>query len=116
MITDFDKRGGPGPRGGGQNFNGGGNDFHPNLQNRFNQPTNLMQMRIPPPNAFNQRGGPGGGPPMFMRGGLGGGRQQGPGKYIQTTINFKVLLAKLCMATNLRQFSWNCTLNDKAVV
>lgn len=73
-----------GPRG-GPNFNGGGGDFHPNMQNRFNQPTNLMQMRIPPPNAFNQRGGPGGGgpPPMFMRGGQGGpggvGRQQGPG-------------------------------------
>lgn len=57
------------------------------MQNRFNQPTNLMQMRIPPPNAFNQRGGHGGpgpgGPPMFMRGQGGpagpGGRQQGPG-------------------------------------
>ncbi|XP_065370350.1 SR-related and CTD-associated factor 4 isoform X2 [Calliphora vicina] len=89
FMNDFDKRGGgPGPRGGGHNFNGGGGDFHPNMQNRFNQPTNLMQMRIPPPNAFNQRGGPGGGgggPPMFMRGGQGGpgaqggGRQQGPG-------------------------------------
>lgn len=88
IFLDFDKRGGPGPgpRGGGHNFNGGGGgDFHPNMQNRFNQPTNLMQMRIPPPNAFSQRGGPGGGPPMFMRGGQGGpggggGRQQGPGK------------------------------------
>lgn len=44
-----------------------------------------MQMRIPPPNAFNQRmGGPGGGP-MFMRGGHGGpgggpGQGQGPGR------------------------------------
>ncbi|TMW48093.1 hypothetical protein DOY81_006833 [Sarcophaga bullata] len=82
FMNDYDKRG-MGPRG-GPNFNGGGGDFHPNMQNRFNQPTNLMQMRIPPPNAFNQRGGPGGGPPpMFMRGGQGGpggiGRQQGPG-------------------------------------
>ncbi|XP_059226600.1 SR-related and CTD-associated factor 4 isoform X2 [Stomoxys calcitrans] len=99
FMNDFDNRGGPR---GGPNFNGGGGggDFHPNMQNRFNQPTNLMQMRIPPPNAFNQRGGHGGpgahggpgghgpggpgghgpgghggpgGPPMFMRG------QGGPG-------------------------------------
>lgn len=59
--------------------------------NRFNQPTSLMQMRIPPPAVFNQRmGGPSGNGgngvgPMFMRnqgggGGGPGGRQQGPGE------------------------------------
>jgi len=90
-----------GPRG---NHNGGpgGDFFPPNMNhNRFNQPTSLMQMRIPPPASFNQRmGGPpgnggNGGGPMFMRnqgggggGGPGGGgpnggpggRQQGPGE------------------------------------
>ncbi|XP_075169592.1 insulator su(Hw) mRNA adaptor isoform X2 [Haematobia irritans] len=82
FMNEFDNRG---PRGGPNYNGGGGGDFHPNMQNRFNQPTNLMQMRIPPPNAFNQRGGHGGpgGPPMFMRGQGGpggpGGRQQGPG-------------------------------------
>ncbi|XP_023037676.1 SR-related and CTD-associated factor 4 isoform X2 [Drosophila willistoni] len=111
FMGDFDNRGGPtrgmgpgpGPRSG--NHNGGpggpgGDFFSPNNmpQNRFNQPTSLMQMRIPPPAAFNQRmggppgvGGPGPGPgnpgnggPMFMRnnnqgggGGGGPGRQQG---------------------------------------
>ncbi|XP_039481014.1 SR-related and CTD-associated factor 4 isoform X2 [Drosophila santomea] len=102
-FMDFDNRGGPGggprsmgPRG---NHNGGpgGDFFPPNMnQNRFNQPTSLMQMRIPPPAAFNQRmGGPAGNGgngvgPMFMRnqgggpggggpGGGPGGRQQGPG-------------------------------------
>ncbi|EDW00960.1 GH21172 [Drosophila grimshawi] len=103
-FLDFDNRSGgaprgmgtglgPGPRGGNHNGNGGGGDFFPpNMnQNRFNQPTSLMQMHIPPP--FNQRmGGPGsagnGVGPMFMRnqggggsggGGGPGGRQQGPG-------------------------------------
>ncbi|XP_023167393.2 SR-related and CTD-associated factor 4 isoform X1 [Drosophila hydei] len=78
---------GPGPRGSNHNGgNGGGDFFQPNInQNRFSQPTSLMQMRIPPPVAFNQRmGGPGAGNgvgPMFMRnqGGGPGGRQQGPG-------------------------------------
>lgn len=101
-FTDFDRAGGPrgmgpgGPRG-GPNHNGGagaaGDGFFPgNMnQNRFNQPTSLMQMRIPPPAAFNQRmggpGGPGNGVgPMFMRnqggsGPGGGGRQQGPGEF-----------------------------------
>ncbi|XP_037714180.1 SR-related and CTD-associated factor 4 isoform X1 [Drosophila subpulchrella] len=106
-FMDFDSRGGPpgGPRGMGPrgNHNGGpgGDFFPPNMNhNRFNQPTSLMQMRIPPPASFNQRmGGPpgnggNGGGPMFMRnqgggggGGPGGGgpnggpggRQQGPG-------------------------------------
>ncbi|KRF79725.1 SR-related and CTD-associated factor 4 isoform X2 [Drosophila virilis] len=91
---DFDNRTGggprgmgPGPRGGNHNGgNGGGDFFQPNMNpNRFNQPTSLMQMRILPPAAFNQRmGGPGTGNgvgPMFMRnqGGGPGGRQQGPG-------------------------------------
>lgn len=82
---------GPGPRGGPSHNNGNGGaggDFFPaNMnQNRFNQPTSLMQMRIPPPASFNQRmGGPGPGNgvgPMFMRnqGGGPGGRQQGAGK------------------------------------
>lgn len=100
MFSDFDNRAGgggprnmgPGPRG-GPNHNGGnggaGGDFFPaNMnQNRFNQPTSLMQMRIPPPASFNQRmggpGGPGNGVgPMFMRnqGGGPGGRQQGAGE------------------------------------
>ncbi|BFG04355.1 SR-related and CTD-associated factor 4 [Drosophila madeirensis] len=113
MGVDFDNRGGPGPRGMGPrsgNLNGGGGPggdfFSPNMNNsRFNQPTSLMQMRIPPPAAFNQRmGGPNPNPnnagnggavgPMFMRnqGGAGavsvgvggpcgapGGRQQGQG-------------------------------------
>ncbi|XP_004444538.2 SR-related and CTD-associated factor 4 isoform X3 [Drosophila pseudoobscura] len=109
MGADFDNRGGPGPRGMGPrsgNLNGGGGPggpggdfFPPNMNNsRFNQPTSLMQMRIPPPAAFNQRmGGPpnnagngGAVGPMFMRnqggngGGAGGpggpgGRQQGQG-------------------------------------
>lgn len=113
-FMDFDNRGGPGgPRGMGPrgNHNGGGpggDFFPPNMNhNRFNQPTSLMQMRIPPPASFNQRmGGPAGNGgngvgPMFMRnqgggpggagpsgggpGGAGtggggpGGRQQGPG-------------------------------------
>lgn len=101
--ADFENRGGPGgPRGmvgprGSHNGGPGGDFFPPNMNhNRFNQPTSLMQMRIPPPAAFNQRmGGPagnGGGNgvgPMFMRnqgggggpgGGPGGGRQQGPGE------------------------------------
>ncbi|XP_017073101.1 SR-related and CTD-associated factor 4 isoform X2 [Drosophila eugracilis] len=98
-FMDFDNRGGQGgPRGMGPrgNHNGGpgGDFFPPNMNhNRFNQPTSLMQMRIPPP-TFNQRmGGPAGNGgngvgPMFMRnqgGGAGGpgggpgGRQQGPG-------------------------------------
>ncbi|XP_030375391.1 SR-related and CTD-associated factor 4 isoform X2 [Scaptodrosophila lebanonensis] len=92
-FMDFDNRPG-GPRGMGPrpgNLNGGADFLQPNMnQNRFNQPTSLMQMRIPPPMAFNQRmGGPNGGGnggvgPMFMRnqggGGNGpGGRQQGPG-------------------------------------
>ncbi|KAM8712099.1 hypothetical protein ACLKA7_012599 [Drosophila subpalustris] len=96
--VEFDNRSGAGPRGmgpgarggnhnGGGGSGGGGDFFQPNMnQNRFNQPTSLMQMRIPPPVAFNQRmGGPGAGNgagPMFMRnqaGGPGGGRQQGPG-------------------------------------
>ncbi|XP_034480174.1 SR-related and CTD-associated factor 4 isoform X1 [Drosophila innubila] len=100
--VDFDNRSGAGPRGmgpgarggnhngggagGGGGGGGGGDFFQPNMnQNRFNQPTSLMQMRIPPPVAFNQRmGGPGAGNgtgPMFMRnqGGGPGGRQQGPG-------------------------------------
>ncbi|XP_034111608.1 SR-related and CTD-associated factor 4 isoform X2 [Drosophila albomicans] len=98
--VDFDNRSGAGPRGmgpggprGGNHNAGnggggvGGDFFQPNMnQNRFNQPTSLMQMRIPPPAAFNQRmGGPGAGNgvgPMFMRnqgGGGPGGRQQGPG-------------------------------------
>ncbi|KAH8369860.1 hypothetical protein KR093_001278 [Drosophila rubida] len=94
--VEFDNRSGagprgmgPGPRGGNLNAGnggGGGDFFQPNMnQNRFNQPTSLMQMRIPPPAAFNQRmGGPGAGNgvgPMFMRnqGGGPGGRQQGPG-------------------------------------
>lgn len=69
------------------------------MQNRFNQPNNLMQMRIPPPNAFNQRGGGHGGPggpPMFMRGQGQGGpggppgvRQQGPGKHMNIQKNCK---------------------------
>ncbi|XP_022221697.2 SR-related and CTD-associated factor 4 isoform X2 [Drosophila obscura] len=118
MGVDFDNRGGPGPRGMGPrsgNLNGGGGGgpggdfFPPNMNNsRFNQPTSLMQMRIPPPAAFNQRmGGPnpnnagngGAGGPIFMRnqggngsgvggavsvgvggpGGAPGGRQQGQG-------------------------------------
>ncbi|EDV55418.1 splicing factor, arginine/serine-rich 15 isoform X1 [Drosophila erecta] len=100
-FMDFDNRGGPGgPRGMGPrgNHNGGpgGDFFQPNMNNRFNQPTSLMQMRIPPPASFNQRmGGPAGNGgngvgPMFMRnqvggpggggpGGGPGGRQQGPG-------------------------------------
>ncbi|XP_017040891.1 SR-related and CTD-associated factor 4 isoform X2 [Drosophila ficusphila] len=104
-FMDFENRGGPGgPRGMGPrgNHNGGpgGDFFPPNMNhNRFNQPTSLMQMRIPPPAAFNQRmGGPAGNGgngvgPMFMRnqggggggpggggpGGGPGGRQQGPG-------------------------------------
>ncbi|XP_068145275.1 SR-related and CTD-associated factor 4 isoform X1 [Drosophila tropicalis] len=106
FMGDFDNRGGPtrgmgpgpGPRSG--NHNGGpggagGDFFSPNNMppNRFNQPTSLMQMRIPPPAAFNQRmggppgvGNPGNGGPMFMRnnnqgggGGGGPGRQQGQG-------------------------------------
>ncbi|XP_017839117.1 SR-related and CTD-associated factor 4 isoform X3 [Drosophila busckii] len=88
---DFDNRGprgmGPGPRNHNGSGAGGGDFFQPNMnQNRFNQPTSLMQMRIPPPVAFNQRmGGPSGAgngvSPMFMRnqGGGNGGRQQGPG-------------------------------------
>lgn len=89
-------RGGPNHNGGGAAVDGffAGNNMNPN---RFNQPTSLMQMRIPPPAAFNQRmGGPAGpgngvgGGPMFMRnqgggggGGPGGGagRQQGPGEF-----------------------------------
>uniref|UniRef100_A0A1A9WBX4 RRM domain-containing protein n=1 Tax=Glossina brevipalpis TaxID=37001 RepID=A0A1A9WBX4_9MUSC len=49
---------------GGSTYNGG--DFHSSMPHRFNQPTNLMQMRIPPPNSFGQRAP--GGPPMFIRG------------------------------------------------
>ncbi|XP_017126003.1 SR-related and CTD-associated factor 4 isoform X2 [Drosophila elegans] len=100
-FMDFDNRGGPGgPRGmgprGSHNGGPGGDFFPPNMNhNRFNQPTSLMQMRIPPPASFNQRmGGPAGNGgngvgPMFMRnqggggggpgGGGPGGRQQGPG-------------------------------------
>ncbi|XP_037953014.1 SR-related and CTD-associated factor 4 isoform X2 [Teleopsis dalmanni] len=80
FLNEFDNRNG-GPRGGGPRGNSHGGDFYPNMQNRFNQPTSLMQMRIPPPNAFNPRIGGPGGPPIFMRGQGGGpgGRQQGPG-------------------------------------
>ncbi|XP_016990442.1 SR-related and CTD-associated factor 4 isoform X2 [Drosophila rhopaloa] len=108
-FMDFDSRGGPGgPRGMGPrgNHNGGpgGDFFPPNMNhNRFNQPTSLMQMRIPPPASFNQRmggppgnggngvgpmfmrnqggggGGPGGGGPVGGGPGGPGGRQQGPG-------------------------------------
>ncbi|KAH8372861.1 hypothetical protein KR009_006589, partial [Drosophila setifemur] len=94
MGVDFDNRIGPrgmGPRSGNHNGGPGGDFFPLNMNhNRFNQPTSLMQMRIPPPAAFNQRmGGPAGNSgngvgPMFMRnqGGAGpgpGARQQGPG-------------------------------------
>lgn len=84
ICKDYENRGGRGGHRGG-NHNGN-NDFYNNMGNRFNQPTSLMQMRIPPPNQFNPRmggGGPGGGGPMFMRGQGGGpgGRQQGPGKH-----------------------------------
>lgn len=83
FLVEFDNRGPRGPRGGGSQ---NGEFFPPNMQNRFNQPTSLLQMRIPPPNPFNSGmggGSSGVGPPMFMRGQGGpprGGRQQGPGK------------------------------------
>lgn len=58
---------------GGTSYNGG--EFHPTIPHRFNQPTNLMQMRIPPPNSFNPRAP--GGPPMFLRGQSAAGRCAG---------------------------------------
>uniref|UniRef100_A0A1A9ZJG2 RRM domain-containing protein n=1 Tax=Glossina pallidipes TaxID=7398 RepID=A0A1A9ZJG2_GLOPL len=71
FMNDFDSRMG-GPRG-GTSYNGG--EFHPTIPHRFNQPTNLMQMRIPPPNSFNPRAP--GGPPMFLRGQSAAGRCAG---------------------------------------